>query len=270
LPPHFDLELDDDYAFAQAMGQYLNDFMPGTRSTDFLAMMTWFDRHGSCPDPSEDDGHEDWIDRVQIAALNWDAENPDEPPLLLRDVVLTLKDWLVGEATLDADLPEGSETAAVEALLGGLDLDTRIADIPPDNLERGARKYCGILVSSPQFMLAGIRPANLGQGSRLRVCNPGEPCSWIQTCEAWIGHLEEASGKDLTCVRNRNQLIESIDQLTDQPWLDRPELAPPGLPDTEFTETEPLPIDPSPVPEPGPSPLPGTDSGSSSEASFTI
>lgn len=207
LPPHFVSGAGSDRNFVSYLGQYMNDARPGTSSVDFQAMMAWSERYGTCSvQPS---GELDWIDHLISAASDWDAENPDEAPLTLRDMVLTMKDWLIGEATLDQDLDGDMESVALEVLFG-YDLDTEIASIGPANLETSTRQYCGSLVSSPHFMLAGIRPANLGSGSRLRVCNPGQPCTWAETCEAWLPLLEEVSGEDLTCAAGSKTLGRPI------------------------------------------------------------
>ncbi|MCH2170051.1 hypothetical protein MK489_04635 [Myxococcota bacterium] len=267
LPPHLVSNSGTERAFAENMGQYINDYRPGTRSMDFVAAMSWFDRHGACQTPVGQG--EDWIDTLRDAAMDWDDNHPEEPPLLLRDVALTLKDWLIGEATLDADLPEGTETTTVEALFDGYSLDTLVADIAPGDLEDGARQYCGALVSSPQFVLAGIRPAEIGEGSRLRVCNPGEPCTWAETCEAWIEHLEAASGKQLACLPNSRTVLDLDSLNLDLPNLDRPEFTQPGVDlhrtDPGHTEVDPTPIDRGPPasveiqPAPAPSPVPPRD-----------
>ena len=203
LPSHFVSNAGSDRDFVSYLGQYMNDARPGTSSVDFQGMMAWSERYGTCsPQPS---GQPDWVDHLIGAAIQWDAENPDEDPLTLRDMVLTMKDWLIGEATLDQEMDGQEETVALETLFG-YDLDTEIASIGPANLEMTTRQYCGSLISSPHFMLAGIRPAELGSGSRLRVCNPGQPCSWAETCEAWRPLLEEVSGEELECVA----LIQSL------------------------------------------------------------
>lgn len=257
LPPHLVPREGPEHNFAQGIGQYLNDYLPGTRSVDFVAMMTWYGKYGSCETPP--DQGKDWLDLLTTDALTWDQQHPAELPLELRDVVLTLKDWLLGEATLDADLPANLETASVEEIFGGLSLDTPISDIGATALEDGARSYCGALVASPQFMLAGLRPADLGEGSRLRVCNPGDPCTWRETCAAWIGPLEEASGIQLACSRNKR--IRTVFGNT----INRPTLQGPrdqatdlGPPDVGSRPRDPGDF-PKPPPRPWAQPRPGPD-----------
>ncbi|MAI77807.1 MAG: hypothetical protein CL917_02595 [Deltaproteobacteria bacterium] len=239
LPAHFAAGSGTDRKFLENLGQYLNDYSPGTRSVDFQGMMSWAARYGSCQTPTDTDT--DWINELTSAAGEWDALHPTEPPITLRDLSLTMKDWLVGEATLDHDVSAGTESDAIEALFG-IDLDTPLNSISPSFLEDRARLYCGSLISSPHFMLAGIRPGDLGSGSRLRVCNPGEPCTWIETCEAWLPLLEEASDEDLECTPSTQTLRRTI-HLT-PPTLNRPELT---RPTAEFSP-EPVELPRPPIP----------------------
>jgi hypothetical protein len=201
LPTHLPEISIPQYKFAKNLGQYLNDYLPGTRSTDFVGMMTWFNEYGSCQKPPGQGA--DWVDHLSVQALAWDEENPTLPPLQLRDVVLALKDRLIGEPTLNADVPDGMpgdfESQSIEGLFDGYPLETPVSFIGAATLEDGARSYCGALVSSPQFMLAGIRPAEEGESPRLRVCSPDEPCGWRETCQDWLPALEQISGFDLQC-----------------------------------------------------------------------
>lgn len=228
LPPHFVSASGSERDFAINLGQYMNDSRPGTRSVDFQGIMAWSERYGTCSAPAF--GESDWIDRLVSAASTWDAEHPAEAPLTLEDVVLTMKDWLIAEATLDQEFDDNMETEALEAIFG-FDLETEIGAVGSVPLEEGARQYCGSLISSPHFMLAGIRPAELGSGSRLRVCNPGQPCTWEETCEAWLPLLEEASGENLQCSPLSQTLRRPLVIVLPTPV--GPDL--PTIPPTDFT-----------------------------------
>ena len=269
FPPHLPKKATPHYKFAQNLGQYLNDYLPGTRSTDFVAMMTWFNEYGSCekPESMQAGNHEDWVDRLSVQALAWDEENPTLPPLQLRDVVLTLKDRLIGEPTLNADVPDGMpgnfESQSIEGLFDGYPLETPVSSIGAVTLEDGARSYCGALVSSPQFMLAGIRPAEEGEKPRLRVCSPDEPCSWGETCQDWLPALEQVSGFDLQCSSGKlgHKIKFSLDRrqrvvVPRQQAIDSgPRLGAPIPLDTQRFRPPPPPPPPLKLPpEPDPSP----------------
>ena len=263
---HLPTQTSPDYQFAKNMGQYLNDYLPGMRSSDLVSVMTWSNEYGSCQKPSGQ--AEDWIDRLSAQAMAWDADNPSQPPLQLRDVVLTLKDRLIGEPNLDADVPDGMpgdfESQSIQGVFGGYSLSTPVSYIGEGGLEDGARAYCGALVTSPQFMLAGIRPAEQGEFPRLRVCSPDEPCGWTETCQDWLPALEQVSGLDLQCYGGkvghklefnlerpdgvevpRQEVTDSGPSLENSipPDADRFELPPPPPPPIRF------PPEPDPSPE---------------------
>jgi hypothetical protein len=71
----------------------------------------------------------------------------------VSDLVVALKDRLLGKATV----APGAEQSALEAMLGvALESD---ASLLPDATAR-LRDVCGVLASSPQFLLNGIPTAD--------------------------------------------------------------------------------------------------------------
>jgi hypothetical protein len=199
----------------QAVGQYLSTQEPGSPDVDFQALLSWETAFGLCEKPVEVTG-DDWIDKLDnsIAAYN---PAPADAPLTLRDVVLTLKDWLLQEPVLGG--PERSsaghdgtpstwvsseaELIATEGTLlesyFGVDLDTPAQSLTA--LKEQLRGLCGIYLKSPQFMMAGIIRAGTFEAPRLRVCN-GMPCTYKEMCQAYtpalgsLGHVFQCpSGK---------------------------------------------------------------------------
>ena len=66
----------------------------------------------------------------------------------LKDVVEAMKDRFIGEPGIAAD-----EAPALEALFGA-PLATPAKDV--QDLEARARRFCGVLLASPQFLLGGL------------------------------------------------------------------------------------------------------------------
>jgi hypothetical protein len=141
----------DELAFQQGTGAFLKNGERGFRGLDFQARLHWEDRFGRCNNPGSSD---DFVD-VVVAAASADGA------ATARDVVVALKDRLIGEPAVD----DPAERAALEALLGG-GLDTPAAEVP--ELAARVRQLCGVLLSSPQFLLSGAA----GQGGAVPRLTP--------------------------------------------------------------------------------------------------
>ena len=125
--------------FQRAVGAFLKNGERGFRGLDFQARLAWEDRFGVCDKPDRVAGA-DFIDRaVTLGATT--------PGTTVGDVVDLIKDRLVGEP-VD---PAGGEPAAIEALTGLALSAPATADIGP-----ALRRFCGVLLSSPQFVLGGV------------------------------------------------------------------------------------------------------------------
>ncbi len=129
-------------SFQTETGFFLKNSESGFRGFDFQARLGWENRFATCEKlPSV--VAPDFIDRLVGAVTPSKAK--------VRDLVVALKDRLIGDGTIDDDV----EKAALEEILGGsLDED---ASALPDAIT-GLRKVCGVIVSSPQFVLSGIPP----------------------------------------------------------------------------------------------------------------
>ena len=125
--------------FQRAIGAFLKNGERGFRGLDFQARLAWEDRFGVCEKPMRVTGA-DLVDRAIAAGAM-------TPGATVGDVVAVVKDRLVGEP-VDA---RGGEPAAIAALLG------QPLDAPAANLTDAAlRRLCGVLMSSPQFVLGGV------------------------------------------------------------------------------------------------------------------
>ena len=137
--------------FQKAVGVFVKDAEPGFAGVDFQGLLTWENRYGACELPNGVDA--DWLTLLVASALAADSEAPVEEPLTVRDVVAALKDRLLTAPALG----EG-EAELIAALFGAESVDTPLADVA--DWPTRARNLCGVLLASPQFMLAGIAPAD--------------------------------------------------------------------------------------------------------------
>ncbi len=120
-----------------AIGVFTKDAEPGFRGTDLQGLLAWEDAFGVC----EPEADPDWIHAlVSVATAEGAAAT-------VGDAVASLKDRLIQEPAIAAD-----EAALIEALIA-TPLTGLAAEAP--ELEQGLRRFCGVLLESPQFMLAG-------------------------------------------------------------------------------------------------------------------
>ncbi len=170
----------DELAFQQGAGAFLKNGERGFRGLDFQARLVWEDRFGRCDNPGSTD---DLVDQV-VAAAGADSA------ATVADVIAAVKDRLIGEPLVD----DAAEESALEAIYGGA-LSRRASEVT--DLEAATRRLCGVLLSSPQFLLSGAA-GRAGEVPRLT------PADWRfgSVCErvaARITDVEVAcDGDDLT------------------------------------------------------------------------
>ncbi|HEU4537516.1 MAG TPA: hypothetical protein VFS00_25530, partial [Polyangiaceae bacterium] len=121
------------------IGLFLHNAQTGFRGFDFQARLSWELAFGLCDNPGAGPSV-DFIDdlRAQANAL---------PGSTARDLVVALKDRLIGDASID----EAAERPALEALFGAALDETPASAVDPLKL----RALCGALVSTPQMLLTG-------------------------------------------------------------------------------------------------------------------
>lgn len=193
-PTRFPADLDDPATeFMRSLGQFMRDSEPGSRGTDFAGMLHWEEYVGQTESPAG----ADWIDRVVAGVAVFDAAHPQDR-LTLEDLAVTVRDWLLGDGTIAnvASTTGQVELAAVEALFGA-PLSTPAASLGSAQLEDSLRAIAGVYLQSPQFMLAGIAPTEIGPSPRLRICNTGA-CTYREICEE-IAPLVAGQMYAITC-----------------------------------------------------------------------
>jgi hypothetical protein len=141
----------DEFEFQQGAGAFIKNGERGFRGLDFQARLVWEDRFGTCQNPYPD---ADFVDAIVAGATG---------DVTVSDVVVAVKDRLVGEPTVAA----GAETTALEAMFGAA-LTAPASGVT--GLEDKVRQLCGVLVSSPQFVLSGAA----GRGGAVPALTPAE------------------------------------------------------------------------------------------------
>ncbi len=180
----------------KGIGQFYSDVEPGFNGVSFQSLIRWEAQLGRCDKPT---GDTDWIDRVV------DAVGSAPGAYTRRDLAITLRDWLLGNGELSSEVPvdqTASEAALLNVLFGGTSSNNVLdASIGPGNiggLAQQLRDYCGVLVETPQFMLAGIADRELGPKPNLRVCNE-EPCAYRSICDSLKPAVERGLRANLAC-----------------------------------------------------------------------
>ena len=173
---------EDMRAFERGVGIFLKHGERGFRGLDFQARLVFEDMFGACRNPAAEP---DFIARLVESAAA-------DPALTTGDLVAALKDRLVGEASVSHQVIAGaSERAAIEAIMGPL-VDSAAA---VSELDARARELCGVLVSSPQFLLTGMAAPD---STYVPVLTP-EEASYGAVCAA-VAERGLAGNLALTCA----------------------------------------------------------------------
>nr|MBA3542587.1 hypothetical protein [Deltaproteobacteria bacterium] len=164
--------------FERGIGMFLRNSETGFRGLDFQARLVWEDRHGSCARPGW--VPTDFIDRLAMAGAA-------DTTATAEDLIVALKDRLVGEPTISADA-EDPERKALIAVIGG-PLEAPAGMVVAAKL----RTVCGAILSSPQFLLQGIA----GRGGARPKLTPAS-ASYATVCAELAQHGIGASGTIVT------------------------------------------------------------------------
>lgn len=133
--------------FQASIGFFLKDSEPGFRGLDFQGRLSWEAMYGACTALAPDD----YVAKIVQLAKN-------TPGSTLGDVVIAIKDRLTGEPWME---PMQEKPLLVKLLASSLE-DQTLAF-----LDVRSRIYCGVLVSSPQFMLGALVPRDTDQVPKL-------------------------------------------------------------------------------------------------------
>ena len=177
-----ELTADEMRAFERGIGVFLKHGERGFRGLDFQARLVFEDMFGACQNPAP---------ARPTSSPTWSSAPPPTRTITTGDVVAALKDRLVGQARVSHEMAAGtSELAAIEAITGPLAASAAgVAD-----LEARARALCGVLVSSPQFLLTGLSAPD---STYVPVLTPDE-ASYGAVCSA-VAERGLAGNLALTC-----------------------------------------------------------------------
>jgi hypothetical protein len=140
--------------FLRDTGIYLNDSDAGFNGVDFNGLLHWESELASADDPNlggactgpVGDGcaGDDYISQLVATGV----ANPES---LMWDLAVSLKDRLVAEPEIYND----AEIDAIEGVMGE-SLDATVAEVGAAGAEAAARRYAGLLLNTPQYLLDGM------------------------------------------------------------------------------------------------------------------
>ena len=131
-------------AMQRDIGAFMTDGEIGFRGSTFQETLAWESAFGGClPPEGLGNAQTDYIDRLVQA----------ESEALLRGAVLSLKDRLLAEPRIESD-----EEERVLAALAGASLDSPMNELEDPDVS--LRRVCTALISTPQFVLSGLAPAD--------------------------------------------------------------------------------------------------------------
>ena len=146
-PDYPEYPTNAERVFQTSIGFFLKDGEPGFRGLDFQGRLSWETKYGACAQQGPNDVISKFVSLAQ-----------DTPGTTLGDVVIAIKDRLIGEPWIE---PTQEKPLLVKLLASSLEDQTLAL------LDVRARIYCGLLVSSPQFMLGGMVPRDTEQVPKL-------------------------------------------------------------------------------------------------------
>ncbi|MBI3545387.1 MAG: hypothetical protein HY081_02145, partial [Gammaproteobacteria bacterium] len=149
--------------------------------------------------------------RVMTQVTSFDPASPGGP-LTVEDLIVVMRDWMLGHGGINGSTPTGlsaSESQTLATYFGVAALTAQASTVP--SLEQKLRGLCGVMVETPQFMLAGIAPSGMGPKPRLRVCN-GTPCTYQEICQALQPAINAQldSGQTLICGSDSVNILTRI------------------------------------------------------------
>lgn len=157
--------------FLREQGVFLKDATPGFNGVDFGSLLSWEARlaagenpflGGACTGPLGGEcASFEWIELM----LNEGAGLGDAT---VREIAAAIKDRLITEPTI----ANAAEEQVIEEVIG-FALDAKMTGLDSGLLEAGARRYAGLLLNTPQFMLAGVPSRDQDPAADPRIVAPG-------------------------------------------------------------------------------------------------
>ena len=140
-------------AFLRDEGIFVKDAQNGFNGVDFNGMLSWEDQlapgyspglEGACTGPlGQPCAMYEWIELMLTEAAGTSG-------VTVRDLAAAIKDRLIAEPTID-----DAELEVIASIIG-LDPAAKMNSVDPVALEQGTRRYAGLIMNTPQFMLSGV------------------------------------------------------------------------------------------------------------------
>lgn len=140
-------------AFLRDEGIFLKDAQNGFNGVDFNGLLSWESSlaagyspglSGDCTGPLGGPCADyEWIELMLTEAAGAGG-------VTIRDLAAAIKDRMIAEPTID-----DAELAVIESVFG-LDPAAKMNEVDGVALESGSRRYAGLILGTPQFMLSGV------------------------------------------------------------------------------------------------------------------
>lgn len=140
-------------SFLRDQGVFIKDAQNGFNGVDFNGMLSWESELAQGYDPGLDGdctgplgqpcAMYEWIELMLTEAAGTGG-------VTVRDLAAAIKDRLITEPTI-----EDSELPILQAVIG-LDPAADMLSVDGAALEAGTRRYAGLIMNTPQFMLSGV------------------------------------------------------------------------------------------------------------------
>ncbi len=151
------VDAPNNYELMRDIGIFINPSEGGFNGVDFNGLLHWEAELASGLDPQLGGactgpiGQECSPNDFATALVN---EAMSEPGATMYDVAAALKDRLIAEPVIR----NSAEIDVIEAIMGA-GLDEAVTDVGAGNVLQGVRRYAGVLLNTPQFMLDGVPSA---------------------------------------------------------------------------------------------------------------
>jgi hypothetical protein len=171
-------------AFMSNIGRWESTLEPGTTVWAFDSLLLFEAELGTCENPGSGN---DYIARLAYGIeLGFVAGTVSEAALTLKDRLLQESVYTADEEPLVLDL--------FEATLGAGTFYTDASLVPNADLEAALRQYCGALLLSPDYLMAGIPTVTVAPlPAPMTVCLTDEDAALLCTESDLFAHYDAAA-----------------------------------------------------------------------------
>jgi hypothetical protein len=187
-----------NYELMRDLGVFINPSEGGFNGVDFNGLLFWEAELASGLDPQLQGACTGPLGQgcapADFAVALVDAAM-DDPDASMGDLAIALKDRLITEPELGSD----AEQQVIEAIMGA-GLDEAVADVGQAEAVAAARRFAGVLLNTPQFMLDGVTSAPQDPAADPVLVVPGtstqEVCIYF---EQLVSQAASWSGRTVSC-----------------------------------------------------------------------